>query len=85
MKATTMSPRTTFHRLLPLAALLFAATPLLGTAQDKKPVTEPELKYQAGGSPLAGEAMYQAARARSTSSAAQAAMACCARARPASR
>ena len=61
MKATTMSPRTTFHRLLPLAALLFAAAPLLGTAQDKKPVTEPELKYQAGGSPLAGEAMYQAA------------------------
>jgi nitrite reductase (NO-forming)/hydroxylamine reductase len=33
----------------------------LGFAQDtKKPVTESELKYQAGGSPLADEPMYQA-------------------------
>jgi nitrite reductase (NO-forming)/hydroxylamine reductase len=40
------------------AALLGAG--LLGVqAQDKKPVTEPELKYQAGASPLASEPMYQ--------------------------
>jgi nitrite reductase (NO-forming)/hydroxylamine reductase len=46
-------------RFAPMLALLFAAWPLLAPAQDKKPVTEPELKYQAGASPLAGEAMYQ--------------------------
>jgi nitrite reductase (NO-forming)/hydroxylamine reductase len=40
------------------AALLGAG--LLGVqAQEKKGVTEPELKYQAGGSPLASEPMYQ--------------------------
>ena len=31
----------------------------VGHAQDKKGVTEPELKYQAGASPLADEPMYQ--------------------------
>ena len=41
------------------AALLFAAAPLWTSAQDKKGVTEPELKYQAGASPLANEPMYQ--------------------------
>ncbi len=45
--------------LTPLAALLAAAISLSATAQDRKPVTEPELKYQAGSSPLAGEPMYQ--------------------------
>ncbi len=49
-----------------VAALLLAATPLVVTAQDKKPgetpekhVTQPEAAYQAGGSPLAAEPMYQ--------------------------
>ena len=41
------------------AALLLAAAPLWTSAQDKKGVTEPELKYQAGASPLASEPMYQ--------------------------
>jgi nitrite reductase (NO-forming) / hydroxylamine reductase len=41
-------------------AVLFAFAPFAAAAQDKHPTTEPELKYQAGGSPLAGEAMYQA-------------------------
>ena len=41
------------------AALLIAVSSFSATAQDKKGVTEPELKYQAGGSPLAGEPMYQ--------------------------
>ncbi|HET9821270.1 MAG TPA: cytochrome D1 domain-containing protein [Burkholderiaceae bacterium] len=44
-----------------LLAALLAATTIGALAQDKKPgVTESELKYQAGGSPLAGEPMYQA-------------------------
>jgi nitrite reductase (NO-forming) / hydroxylamine reductase len=39
-----------------LAALAFAA----GTrAEDKKDLTQPEINYQAGGSPLGSEAMYQ--------------------------
>ncbi|MFO1220648.1 MAG: cytochrome D1 domain-containing protein [Burkholderiaceae bacterium] len=38
-----------------IAAFLVAAT-----AQDKAGVSKPELNYQAGTSPLAGEAMYQA-------------------------
>jgi len=49
-----------------VAALMLAATPLVVTAQDKKPgetpekhVTQPEAAYQAGGSPLAAEPMYQ--------------------------
>ena len=49
-------------RLSPIpiaAAMLLAAAPLWSSAQDKKGVTEPELKYQAGSSPLAGEPMYQ--------------------------
>ncbi|WP_341891801.1 cytochrome D1 domain-containing protein [Variovorax sp. YR752] len=41
------------------AALLIAMSPFGASAQDKKGVTEPELKYQAGGSPMAGEPMYQ--------------------------
>ena len=41
------------------AALLIAAAPLWTSAQDKKGVTEPELKYQAGASPLANEPMVQ--------------------------
>ena len=53
------------HRFLP-AALLAAALPLAGLAQDgKKPVTEPELKYQAGASPLADEPMYHATNPKS--------------------
>ena len=45
-------------RLLPAAALL-AGAGMVAQAADK-PVTESELKYQAGASPLAGEKMYQA-------------------------
>jgi nitrite reductase (NO-forming)/hydroxylamine reductase len=41
------------------AALLTALLPA-ANAQDKKPVTTPELSYQAGSSPLANEPMYQA-------------------------
>ena len=41
------------------AALLISLASLGATAQEKKGVTEPELKYQAGGSPMAGEPMYQ--------------------------
>lgn len=44
---------------LMLAAALLAAAPF-ALAQEKKGVTESELKYQAGASPLAGEPMYQA-------------------------
>ncbi len=51
--------------LTPLAALLAAAISLSATAQDKKPVTESELKYQAGSSPLAGEPMYQSTNPKS--------------------
>jgi len=45
---------------LMLAAALLAFAPFAALAQEKKGVTEPELKYQAGSSPLAAEAMYQA-------------------------
>ena len=38
-----------------LAALALAALSVSAFAQEKKGVTEPELKYQAGGSPMAGE------------------------------
>jgi nitrite reductase (NO-forming) / hydroxylamine reductase len=42
------------------AALAIAALSGLGLhAQDKKGVTQPEVNYQAGASPLAAEAMYQ--------------------------
>jgi nitrite reductase (NO-forming)/hydroxylamine reductase len=40
---------------------LVACVPFNALAQDRKPVTPPELSYQAGSSPLAGEPMYQAA------------------------
>jgi nitrite reductase (NO-forming) / hydroxylamine reductase len=52
---------------LPIA-LLVAAAPLIGWPQDKTPadqpdkhVTQPEVAYQAGASPLAGAEMYQSA------------------------
>ena len=48
---------------LPVAAVVagvFAAAPSMGWAQDhKKGVTEPEVRYQAGSSPLAGQEMHQ--------------------------
>ena len=47
--------------LNPIAALLVLAAPLLAMAQDKKDVTPAEMNYQAGGSPLANEPMYQSA------------------------
>ena len=65
-------------RFIPMAATLAVAVSFGAHAQEKKGVTESELKYQAGASPLAGEAMYQSSNPK-------AATACCARARPASR
>jgi nitrite reductase (NO-forming) / hydroxylamine reductase len=67
MRATTnpsppIRKRATMKRLSPIpivAAMLLAAAPLWSSAQDKKAVTEPELKYQAGSSPLGAETMYQ--------------------------
>jgi nitrite reductase (NO-forming)/hydroxylamine reductase len=48
---------------LPVAAVVagvFAAAPSMGWAQDhKKGVTEPEVRYQAGSSPLAAQEMHQ--------------------------
>ncbi|TXC66699.1 nitrite reductase [Piscinibacter aquaticus] len=41
------------------AALLISLASFGATAQEKKGVTEPELKYRAGASPLASEPMYQ--------------------------
>ena len=46
-------------RFAPLVAMLVIAAPFAAQAQDKKGVTESELKYQAGASPLAAEPMYQ--------------------------
>ena len=46
-------------RFIPMAATLAVAVSFGAHAQEKKGVTESELKYQAGASPLAGEAMYQ--------------------------
>ncbi len=47
-------------RFAPLVAMLFVAASFSAHAQEKKGVTESELKYQAGASPLATEPMYQA-------------------------
>ena len=41
---------------LAMAAMLVAGS---AVAQDKKNLTQPEANYQAGGSPLANEPMYQ--------------------------
>ena len=49
-------------RTMPMAAMIAAALTALASpaiAQDKKPITEAETRYQAGSSPLAGEEMYQ--------------------------
>ncbi|MFP5462918.1 MAG: cytochrome D1 domain-containing protein, partial [Gammaproteobacteria bacterium] len=49
-------------RITPVAWMVAAAFAGLGgtaVAQDKKPVTEAEVRYQAGGSPLAGQDMHQ--------------------------
>jgi nitrite reductase (NO-forming)/hydroxylamine reductase len=46
--------------LLFILALAATAVVFDSVAQDKSGVTKPELNYQAGTSPLAGEAMYQA-------------------------
>jgi nitrite reductase (NO-forming)/hydroxylamine reductase len=62
---TPIQPRTPWLRrrsqraVLAAVAALSAALPFGVLAQDKKPVTPPELSYQAGSSPLAGEPMYQ--------------------------
>jgi nitrite reductase (NO-forming)/hydroxylamine reductase len=58
MKTTTKAVRAAALRWLPATVLALGLLPP-ALAQDKKPVTEPELRYQAGASPLAGEPMYQ--------------------------
>ncbi len=47
------------HKLARLAALVLSALALSAIAQEKKGVTQPELNYQAGTSPLASEPMVQ--------------------------
>ncbi len=57
-----MSVLATFQRGAPIAAALLAFAASGAIAQDKKPdkgVSEAEIKYQAGSSPLAGVDMYQ--------------------------
>jgi nitrite reductase (NO-forming) / hydroxylamine reductase len=53
--------RTTMKSIRPstLAAVLIATVALVAHAEEKKPVTAPEMNYQAGTSPLAGEPMVQ--------------------------
>ncbi|OGA99798.1 MAG: nitrite reductase [Burkholderiales bacterium RIFCSPHIGHO2_12_FULL_69_20] len=55
MTALKFNPLATYAAL---AAALLIATPL-AQAQDKKAVTPAEMNYQAGGSPLSTEPMYQ--------------------------
>ncbi|HQY48124.1 MAG TPA: c-type cytochrome, partial [Usitatibacteraceae bacterium] len=56
-----MSALATLKRHAPVAAAALALSVASAFAQDKKPehMTEPEAKYQAGGSPLAGVEMHQ--------------------------
>jgi len=57
-----MSALATLTRRVPVAAALLALAVTGALAQDKKPdkpVSEAEIKYQAGSSPLAGVDMYQ--------------------------
>jgi len=58
----TMSAIATLKRTVPVAAAVLALSVASAFAQEKKeqhPTTEAEIKYQAGGSPLAGVDMYQ--------------------------
>jgi nitrite reductase (NO-forming)/hydroxylamine reductase len=48
------------RKLAHVAALVLGTMAVSAMAQEKKGITEPELKYQAGSSPLVGEPMYQA-------------------------
>ncbi len=56
-----MSALATLKRHAPVAAAILALSVASAFAQEKKPhpTTEAEIKYQAGGSPLAGVDMYQ--------------------------
>ena len=54
-----MNPLKSMLRLSSIAALLVLAAPLAQAQDHKKGVSESELKYQAGASPLANEPMYQ--------------------------
>ena len=54
-----MKPLKSLTRFAPLAAMLLVVAASTAHAQEKKGVTESELKYQAGASPLATEPMYQ--------------------------
>ncbi len=53
------------HKLARLAALVLSALALSAIAQEKKGVTQPELNYQAGTSPLAAEPMVQSINPKS--------------------
>ena len=54
-----MKPMTPLTSIAFLVAAALATHGGLAAAQDKKPVTESEMRYQAGSSPLAQEEMYQ--------------------------
>jgi len=47
------------RKLAPLAALVLSTLALTAMAQEKKGVSQPEMNYQAGTSPLADEPMVQ--------------------------
>jgi nitrite reductase (NO-forming)/hydroxylamine reductase len=49
-------------RMARVAAALMAALAFGAQADDKKTISQPELNYQAGTSPLANEPMYQRPR-----------------------
>ena len=53
------------QRITAIAAALLTGFAGQALAQDKKPVTEPEIRYQAGSSPLAQEEMMQAINPKS--------------------
>ncbi len=61
LKSPLMSRLSRLGRLTPIAAMLILSAPLVAQAQDRKPVSPAEMNYQAGGSPLATEPMYQSA------------------------
>ena len=54
-----MKPMTPLTSIAFLVAAALATHGGFAAAQDKKPVTESEMRYQAGSSPLAQEEMYQ--------------------------
>ena len=59
LNLTLTGPRTA------MVALLLAAASLTVSAQDKKDVSPAEMNYEAAGSPLANEPMYQSTNPKS--------------------